>query len=95
MMMRLLAGGLVLLLAGAAPGAAQMEASGARAGATRPARRETDRRSQQPFRGTPVPSPLEAGLGQVDIHVSALMERLLGVDDSNYRFESLLYFYLR
>ena len=41
-----------------------------------------------------MPSPLEAGLGQVDIHVSALMERLLGVDDSNYRFESLLYFYL-
>ena len=58
-------------------------------------RGEADPRSQQPFRGTPVPSPLEAGLGQVDIHVSALMERLLGVDDSNYRFESLLYFYLR
>ena len=46
-----------------------------------------------PLRGTPVPSPLEAGLGKVDIHVSALVERLLGVDDKEYRFESLMYLY--
>ena len=46
-----------------------------------------------PLRGTPVPSPLEAGLGQVDIHVSALVERLLDVDDKEYRFESLMYLY--
>ena len=46
-----------------------------------------------PLRGTPVPSPLEDGLGKVDIHVSALVERLLGVDDKEYRFESLMYLY--
>ena len=46
-----------------------------------------------PLRGTPVPSPLEAGLRNVDIHVSALVERLLDVDDKEYRFESLIYLY--
>merc|ERR1712025_681238 len=30
----------------------------------------------------------------VDVHVSALMERLLSVDDKEYRFEAIIYIYL-
>ena len=43
----------------------------------------------QPFRGQGV-APDEP----VDVHVSALMERLLDVDDRAYRFEAVIYVYL-